>query len=93
MKTKYIVHKANIKDDEGIKRFHGDVVALSKETAKRYSAFGFLRPYFGDDDEATTDNEPTGNDGPASVGRAREPGGAVAGEADMEAAAARRKRL
>lgn len=93
MKTKYIVHKANIKDDEGVKRVHGDVVALRKETAKRYAALGFLRPYFGDDDEATTENKPSDDGKPSVSGREREPGGAGAGEANVETAAANRKRL
>ena len=48
-RTKYIVHKANIKDDEGIKRKHGEVAELSTSLARRYNKLGFLRPYLDDD--------------------------------------------
>lgn len=50
-RTKYVVHKANIKDDDGTKIFHGEVAELGPELAKRYNKLGFLRPYMDEDDE------------------------------------------
>lgn len=55
-KKKFVVFKANIKDDDGVKRKDGEVVELSSELAKRYNKLGFLRPYI-EDDENDGDSE------------------------------------
>lgn len=50
-RTKYYVHKANIKDDDGKKVMAGQVAELGPELAKRYNKLGFLRPYIEDDED------------------------------------------
>lgn len=50
-RTKYIIHKANIMDDDGNKRMHGEVVSLTAKTAKHYNRLGYLRPFLEDEDD------------------------------------------
>ena len=56
-RKKYVVFKANILDDEGVKRKDGDIVSLKPKTAKHYNKLGYLRPYMEDDDEDDDDAE------------------------------------
>jgi hypothetical protein len=60
-RKKYIVFKANIMDDDGVKRRDGDIVELTPKTAKHYGKLGYLRPYFEDgEEEEDDDDDPTG---------------------------------
>lgn len=68
-RQKYVVHLANIMDDDGNKVCHGETVELSMETAKHYNKLGFLRPYFGDEKPNDDDEDEEGGDD-NSVGRA-----------------------
>lgn len=54
-RTTYIVHKANIKDDDNQKKKHGETVALGPVLARRYNRLGYLRPYLGSDDDDEED--------------------------------------
>lgn len=57
-RTKYRVFKANIVDDDGVKKFHGEEVELTAATARRYNKLGFLKPFIEDDDEDEADEKP-----------------------------------
>jgi len=61
-RKKYVVFKANIMDDDGMKRKDGEIVELTSKTAKHYGKLGYLRPYFEEDDEEEDDEDfdPTG---------------------------------
>jgi hypothetical protein len=71
-RKKYVVFKANIMDDEGNKRKHGDVVELTPETARHYNKRGFLRPYFEEEDETDGEPDPVGDKTP-ELARSRRP--------------------
>jgi hypothetical protein len=63
-RTTYLVNKANIKDDDGNKRCHGETARLGPKLAKRYNDLGFLRPYIPDvdvDDEDDNVDPPNPN--------------------------------
>lgn len=44
-RVKYVVHAANIKDDDGEKYQHGEVVELGPKLARHYNQLGYLRPF------------------------------------------------
>lgn len=64
-KKKYRVYSATIKDDDGVKRKHGDVVELSGKTAKHYNDLGYLRPYT--EDEVSEDFDDDNDEPPPST--------------------------
>lgn len=61
-RKKYIVHKTNLKDDDGNKKGDGELVELGPELARRYGKLGFLRPYFDETEETDDDDDVTGMD-------------------------------
>ncbi len=58
-RTKYRVHKTNLKDDDGNKVLAGEIVELGPKLAKHYNKLGFLRPVIDDEDEDDEPEAPT----------------------------------
>jgi len=72
---KFIVHKANIKDEKGNKRRHEEVVELGPKLARHYGKLGFLRPYFeeGEQNDDESDEPDVGKPSPEPVRARRVP--------------------
>lgn len=66
-RTKYLVHKANIMDDDGNKVLAGSVVALSPKLARHYNSLGFLRPFMDDEEEEEPDDDEEEDDDEPSI--------------------------
>lgn len=70
-RTKYTVHKSNIKDEDGVKRGHGEPAELGPKLARHYNRLGYLRPFIPEVDEDYEDDDPDGATPPRNQPKTR----------------------